>query len=549
MVHKVFMLFICFCSYFVRSEDKAPKLTIVVVIDQFAYHELQKLQPYFKGGIKFLHDNGVRYVNAFHPHGMPETGVGHTSIGTGTLAKEHGIIGNNWLDAQGNSITCDADNAPHAAVFSPTGLYNFGVSPKNIMVDTLSDQLIMNSYPHAKNIVFSLSLKSRSAVGMAGRLGKAVWFDAQSGAFTSSKVYFDELPQWVKDFNQEKNISELKDYTWDLTYPASSPAYNFSNTHDYEFSSVKKSWIGVKHEIDKKEHDPFLFFEKTPLANKLLLDCATACLKNTITNNPQERVVLWLSLSSLDLIGHVYGPNSLEALDMLYKIDTQLKDFIDKVYEAVPQEDVLFALTADHGIVPILEEVKKNGLTFAQRIDSKTLMSSVNEAIEKKHGISNALEHFRMPSFYCNKNILELSKSQRNTIMYDIKNILMNHPGIKYAWTFDELSWSPYACNVLPNYFKNQLYRNRTGHIICQVQPYNYIDIFTSGTAHGTPYDYDTHVPLIVYQKGKLFNKTIMETTYIPQLTVSLAEMLRVPRPSASTFNLLSGISYNGVKK
>ena len=206
-------------------------------------------------------------------------------------------------------------------------------------------------------------------------------------------------------------------------------------------------------------------------------------------------------------------------------------------------ENVFFALTADHGIVPILEQAKKNGITFAQRIDSKTLMNMVNDAIEKKYEIRNALEHFRMPAFYLNHAILELPKSQRTAIIEDIKNILMSHPGIKYAWTYEELSWSPYMPYDLPQFFKNQLYRNRTGHIICQVQPYNYIDIFSSGTAHGTPYDYDTHVPLIIYQKNRLQNKTVFDTIYIPQLTVTLAELLNVPRPSASTFNLLPGIT------
>ena len=198
MWFKRHFLIICLFSGIISAQEKSPQLTIVIVIDQFAYHELQKLLPHFTGGIKFLHDKGIRYINAIHPHGMPETGVGHTSIGTATLAKDHGIIGNSWIDPQGNNVACDADNSPYAAVFSPEGTYDFGVSPKNIMVDTLSDQLAISSYPHAQNLVYSLSLKSRSSVGMAGRLGKALWFDPKTGHFTSSKVYFNELPDWVQ---------------------------------------------------------------------------------------------------------------------------------------------------------------------------------------------------------------------------------------------------------------------------------------------------------------------------------------------------------------
>lgn len=136
-----------FCCLHIFAE--VPKLTVVLVIDQFAYHELLKFLPSLNGGIKYLHDNGVRYVQAFHPHSMPETAVGHATIGTGCLARDHGIIGNIWHDEDGTLITCDADSAEKAAVFGPDGKQSYGVSPQYLMVDTLADQLKLFSYPHA----------------------------------------------------------------------------------------------------------------------------------------------------------------------------------------------------------------------------------------------------------------------------------------------------------------------------------------------------------------------------------------------------------------
>jgi len=533
----ILLFFVFFCN----AQEKSPRLTVVLVIDQFAYHELQKLLPFFKGGIKFLHDNGIRYINAFHAHGMPETGIGHTTIGTATWAKDHGIIGNSWINEKGNLVLCDQDNSPHAAVFSPDGTYNFGVSPKNIMVDALSDQLRLNSFPHAKNTIFSISLKSRSSVGMAGRLGNALWFDTKTGNFTSSKAYFKELPAWVKIFNKERNIQNMKSYTWDLTYPKDDQAYQFYDLEDYEYTGVKRSWIGT-HEINHNEKDPFLFFEKTPNANKLLLDFAHECLKTHITDNHNERFILWLSLSSLDLIGHVYGPNSLELIDMLYHVDNQLNKFIQSLSQYVPLQETLFVLTADHGVFPILETLKKRGIPFAHRMNADELIKVLNDGIEEKHGIKNAIAHFKMPCFYCSKEVCSSPRPRYNAIIEDIKKELMATPGIKAAWTYKELIQMPTLPRDLKQYYKNQLYHNRTGDIICQVQPYNYIDTYTSGTAHGTPYDYDTHVPLIVYQKGVHENKTIGTTVFTPQIGVTLAEILNVPRPSASTFDVLPGI-------
>lgn len=188
---------------------QTPKLTVVIVIDQFSAHYIPKLRPFLKGGIKMLDQEGVSYLNAFYDHCLPATGPGHTLLTTGTYGSVHGIINNIWYDAEGQAMICDDDLRLQSAIFAPKGTHKHGKSAHNIMVDNLSDQLIMHSYPQAHNTVWSLSLKSRAAICMAGRLGKAIWFDDKTGHYTSSKAYFKELPEWVKAFNQEKKSLRL----------------------------------------------------------------------------------------------------------------------------------------------------------------------------------------------------------------------------------------------------------------------------------------------------------------------------------------------------
>ena len=152
---------------------KTPQLTVVIVIDQFSAHYIPKLRPFLKGGIKMLDQEGVVYLNAFYDHSLPATGPGHTMLTTGTYGSVHGIVNNRWYDEKGHMVGCDDDTPERAAVFATKGLHKHGKSARNIMVDNLSDQLMMHSYPHARNTVWALSLKSRAAIPMAGRIRKS----------------------------------------------------------------------------------------------------------------------------------------------------------------------------------------------------------------------------------------------------------------------------------------------------------------------------------------------------------------------------------------
>lgn len=526
-----------------NTPQKPPKLTVVIVIDQFAYHYLSKLKKHFKYGIKTLMDNGISYPQAYHAHGIPETTPGHHAISTGSLPKEHGAILNQWINKNYEKVFYDCDNSCGAAVFQPRNAPpQYGKSGVNTVVDGLSDQFMLAQKPGIEKKVFALSLKSHPAIATANRMGKAIWFDDVSGGFTSSKKYFATLPEWITNFNKDYKFSALTQTSWRTMYRLKHAAYNFPDSTNYDFASYDFSFVSSPSiPIDRSKKIPFFMYLKTPAASKALIDLAKTCVAKNLTNNTE--MLLWVSLSTLDLIGHFYGPDSIEAIDTLYHLDKQIQDLMKFITKRVDAKDCLFALTGDHGIVPIPELLKKRGITSARRIMSQPLIDKMNELIATKHGVANIVRAFEPTYFVLDKKLLaEQPLNTYKAILADLKDFLQHQPGIKRVWTSTELRNKTFGPDQPEQLYKTQLYHGRSGDLICMVEPYCLITPFPKGTSHLSPYEYDTHVPLVIYQKSRFCNKVIDQKVWVPQLPVTLAHILQLAQPSASTYQILPGV-------
>lgn len=535
---------------------KPPVLTLVIVIDQLAYHEVQRFKQYFRGGFHYMLNNGISYEHAYMPHAVPETAVGHAALSTGALPKDHGIIGNTWF-TNGKKIKSDDDSAEHAAVFGPNGVaYNYGKSPNLLMVDTLSDQVMLRSSPQRKHVVVALSHKSRAAIAMAGKLGQAFWLDSPTGLFTSSKAYGTTVPAWVTIFNKKHALDKVKTVSWKLALPSNSPAYRLNNINNYDFSG---SWGFKAHEESIAGKDialtetpdgsgdrgPYELFAKTPTGNKALTDLAKACIDEYFDYQKPDQMLLWVSYSGLDKISHPFGPESLETTDMLFHLDASVNDLITHANKKVGANKVLVVLTADHGVMPIPELVDNRGYHHARRIIAQDLIKQMNSHIEKKFELSSMVQSYASNQFYLNeKHLKDIPHNKLDAILHELKQVLVNQPGIKRVWTYRELAQSNYHLDLddLEAHYRNQLFKSRSGHLICQVYPYTLLTEHETGTSHSSPYDYDTHIPLMIYQRGTLERKKVWDRVWAQQLAGTLAQLLEVPRPSASTFRSLPGV-------
>jgi predicted AlkP superfamily pyrophosphatase or phosphodiesterase len=240
----------------------------------------------------------------------------------------------------------------------------------------------------------------------------------------------------------------------------------------------------------------------------------------------------------------VYGPRSKEVIDTLYHIDQELGDFISFCSSKIAPERTLFILTADHGTHPIIDQLNKQGISFARRVSAQKLINELNELVQKKYDLSEKLVRtFENSQLYLNTDLLKnFPRKVRNKIVRDLVSYIKKQPGVRNAWTYEELSKSIFEPWNLDRYFKYQLYPERSGHIIICEQPYTEIDGHTNGTSHTSPYTSDTNVPLIFYQNGRFETERIDRTVYLTQLAPTIASILNVPRPSAATASVLKEV-------
>jgi predicted AlkP superfamily pyrophosphatase or phosphodiesterase len=526
-----------------------PKVTVVLVVDQLAQDYMERLDGKFNYGFKMLKEDGVFFTNAHHPHGTPTTATGHNALNTGTLAYRHGIVLNGWADDKGNVFKCDEDNQQQCRTFGVSGIQRYGNSAKNIMVPGLTEQFLR---AYRRNKSFSLSYKSRAAIGMAGRFGSPVWFDQKDGIFTTSKAFYSKSPQWLDMFNRKKNIRKLlKNRKWSLLYPENSKYYdlpyiNFHKDTDYKFARFNESLIlndavytstGQINKRIKGEDKKFDGFLKSPFANKVLLDLAKECIKTNLER--KGGILLWVSLSSLDKLGHVYGPQSIEAIDMVYHLDKQIGDFFNFLKNKVGQKNLLFILTSDHGVEPLVEVMQRSGKD-AHRIQANDLIEEMNRFIEGKYKIKKLVDRFKTSQFYFDRDKFDyLSEEKKNEITQDLKEILLSKKGVRFAWGFDELQQMVCNFDSPESFYQKQLYPGRSGELIVMPEKYSTFTTYNFGAGHRSAYSYNTNVPLIIYQKGRFEKKIIDRKVWIPQLPVTIARILNIKKPIASEFRPL----------
>jgi Type I phosphodiesterase / nucleotide pyrophosphatase len=495
------LLFLGGLSLFAQAQPPPqPKLVLAIVVDQFRYDYLTRFQADFTGGLKRLLDQGAVFTNANYDAAPTVTSVGHSTFLTGATPAISGIVSNTWWDrAEGKTVTSVSDDKTMLLGGNGTGS-----SPARLLVSTIGDELKISG---KGGKVIGISLKDRSAILPSGHMADgAYWFDGRSGNFVSSTYYFAELPTWVRDFN------------------AARPADKYAG----------EDWLG--HKMPATGPPLYNAVDASPFGDELLQTLALRALAAENLGAGPKTDLLAVSYSSVDYVGHRYGPDSPEIHDMVKRIDKLIGALIEAAEARAGQGNVLVAFTADHGATPVPEVNQKRGMPGG-RIAWNTYRAAVEKALTENFGAGQWIAFSADGVIYFSPDPIPGKKLDMAEVQKLAADTIRAQPHIARVYTRTQLAAGALGLDPVDLRIRNGFNSARAPDIFTVTDPYYMFS--AAGTTHGSPYGYDTHVP-VIFLGSAIKAGSYAGTIGVEDIAPTLATMLAIETPGGNMGRVLT---------
>jgi len=516
------------------SAVERPRLIVVMSVDQLCQDYLIRFRDNFAadGGFRRVEREGAAYSQCNHRHAFTVTAPGHAVQLTGAYPNVHGIVGNNWFDrAAGKDVYCCDDPSGKLIGFPDAK----PVSPRNLLVETVGD--VMKLATNRRSKVLGVAIKDRVAMLMAGHNADGAYW-LEDNVWTTSAYYRSDVPGYLRVLNEPLCTERFRGQAWELALPKdkyhnSGPDKNTWENPPKGFTSEFPHKLPLAGQLTPLEFGDLAVI--SPFGNEITLNAAQAIVLGEQLGQDETPDLLCINLSSNDFVGHAFGPNSLEVEDMTYRTDRQLGEFLRWLDETVGAGKWTFALTADHGVAPIVEyaqqfqlPAKRNPLGKAEEVKAM-LEAQLRERLGPTTGDKPLVQKVEDYQIFLQENNPLLGKE--DSFVADqaiVRDWLLAQANVVAAFTRDELVNT--GTGKLFEQVQRTFHPRRSGDVLFVLAPYCVPG--AKGTTHGSPWHYDTHVPLLLVgcgiQRGQ-FNSDVSPAA----LAATVAELAGVDHPSA----------------
>jgi predicted AlkP superfamily pyrophosphatase or phosphodiesterase len=547
----VVILVFCLGTVCVLAAEPLPKLVLVITVDGLPQEQVVKFQNDFgPGGFNRLLRGGAWFSDAQHGHATTYTAVGHSAILTGAYPYRHGIVGNEWWDrAARQRLYCCAD--PSSTLLDESTPTNSGTSPRNLQVTTVGDELRVATGMRAR--VLSVSVKDRGAIFTGGKTGQAYWLSKETGRFVTSTYYESSYPAWWQQFHARKPQDAYRQKLWEPLLPAD--AYWRSLTDGCASGQEYKKALGLgTHLPMSPSHAPnYDALRWTPFGDDYTADFLIAAMQAERLGRNTNGVpdLLAVSFSCHDEINHLFGPESLQSQDDLLRLDRTLARLFEALDLWVGLDNVVVALTADHGFANSPEFFRDTLRFETGRIDPGKLLTDLNRALGQTFGEATYAVSWCNPTINFDPAVMAAKGANRADVERAAVDFLQDYPGIHTVFTRTQLlagSLPPTRFGLLA---ARSWHRQRSGDlfVIQQQGWYLYNESDEYCTTHGSPWAYDTHVPLMFLGKAWVRPGRYDEAVEVVDLAATLASLLDLRPPSGCEGRVLQEMLCNGCNR
>ncbi len=532
------------------SAADLPRLVLQITVDQLRGDLIERYASGFgDNGFQYLLGAGVVYGNAHHDHANTETIVGHTTLSTGAYPAVHGMIGNIWFDPDTGDVVYNVEDqrypilTPGAGVDDDTEIdpsqkaaSSDGRSPSAILVSTFADEFVQYFGPQAK--VFAVSVKDRGAISFAGHAGTAYWFSKASGEFVTSSFYMDAYPDWVTAWNSEGHPASYAGTTWDLLLDREH--YSFADRDDQlwevDFPGYGRTFPHAFGAADDTYFNTLLTL--SPVGDELTLDFAKALITAEDLGGDETPDYLSISFSSTDYVGHFFGPSSLEAEDNIKRLDRTLADLFSFIDKKVGLKNTLIVLSADHGAPEAPGYLQNLGFDADYFSFDDINRAPAIESLMTQFGVAEELiETYQHPYVYLSHDVIDSHGLDPVEVTESIATELQKLPGISLAIASSSLESGSFPDTRMTRRVLNNYHPDRSGDIFVVFEPNWFINDFDGlevAVTHGSPWRYDTFVPIIFVRHG-VVNKVIFREVHTIDVAPTLAAIMGIKMPSGAS--------------
>lgn len=488
-----------------------PKLVLNIVVDQFRYDYLTRFAGDYKGGLAQLTRQGAVFTNAYYEHFPTVTAIGHATILTGAYPSVSGIVGNEWFDrASGKNVTSVSDEGTQ--ILGAAGQARRGSSPHRLNVSTVCDELKM-AEPQTTRCV-GISAKDRGAILPVGRMADgAFWFDTASGNFVSSTWYGKQLPAWAEKFNAGRGADKYLSMEW------------------------KNPAGGAFAKMDAKAGSAYYeSLDRSPYASDLLVAFADAALAGEQLGTRGGTDVLSVSFSVIDKVGHGVGPHAPEVRDLAIQMDRSIGELFKVVDAKVGLANTLVVFSADHGVAPLPEYMRERRMPGG-RMNVRVVRDAVQQALTAKYGEGQWVVGYSGPAPYLNRALIAEKRLAYEEVQNVAAEAARGIPQIYRVYTRAQLMSGRLLEDLIDRRVRNGFHVERSSDLFVVIEPFWLFE--SHGTSHGTPYNYDAHVPVILmgpwFRPGR-YHAHVAVNDVAP----TVATLLGVEPPSGSAGRVLT---------
>jgi predicted AlkP superfamily pyrophosphatase or phosphodiesterase len=547
-----------------QTPPPSPRLAVLVVFDQLRGDYLERWDDlYGDDGFHRLEKEGAWFQNCHYPYASTLTGCGHASLATGCSPDINGIITNDWLEGD-KLVNCVSDPKERCERVPPlpaketkvtekdsTEDKRYPVAPTRLRAPTIGEAVKIAT--GGKSHVVSLSFKDRGAVLPAGRNKDAVcyWLDTKDGTFVTSTYYDSGYRSWAREMNEHRDqyVDRWFGQQWDrlrgdVNYPERSQ----------EDEKVRATWdtisgMSFPHRFDGgKEKKKSVYYNQlytSPQGNELLLELVKKAVEGENLGHHDTPDLLCVSFSSNDAVGHKWGPDTQEVLDTTLRTDQIVRDLLAFLDKQVGRGRYTLVLSADHGVCPLPESKTGAGTPDARHF-AETLTAAAELHLADKFEVAQGTrflagkEGMAYPWIYLKQDVLKANNLDAALVEKELASWLKTQPGIESAFTRQELSSREPTTNKFLRMLRRSYHPDVSGQVGIVVKPYH-IFFGKTGTTHGSPHFYDTHVPLLIFGPGV---KPGIYRERVEPLSVApiLARALGIPPPAKATAKVPEGL-------